>query len=85
MLDWKADLKTLVEGTTTFATRVRIQSGMPRTVAEPDRMPLVNWAVTEREEIGRRVANFRLHQQRFTRERKDYAASELMRMLIPRR
>ena len=83
MLDWKADLEELVESTMTFAMRVRVQSPMPRTVVEPGRMPLVNWAETEREEIGRRVANFRFHQQRFTREREDCAAFELKRMLIP--
>jgi hypothetical protein len=40
----------------------------------------VNWAKSEREEIGYRIANFKAHQQRFEREREDHAASELMRM-----
>ena len=83
MLDWKADLERLIENTTTFAKRVRVQSPMPRTVVEPGRMPLVNWAKSEREEIGYRIANFKAHQQRFKREREDYAASELKRMLAP--
>ena len=39
MFDWKADLDTLVEDTTTFAKRVRVEPTMPRTVVEPDRMP----------------------------------------------
>ena len=40
-------------------------------VADPNR---------EREEIFQRVANFRAHQERFTRERGDFAAAELRRM-----
>ena len=36
---------------------------------------------SERDEIRQRVANFKAHQQRFIRERKDYAASEWKRML----
>ena len=80
MLDWKADLERVVENSTTFAKRVRVQSPMPRTIIEPGRMPLVNWAESEREEIGYRIANFKAHQQRFEREREDHAASELKRM-----
>jgi hypothetical protein len=85
MLDWKADLERLVEITTTFAKRVRVQPPMPRTIVEPDRMPLVNRIEPEREEIGYRIANFKAHQQRFKREWEDCAASELKRMLAPRR
>jgi hypothetical protein len=40
-------------------------------VADPNR---------EREEIFQRVANFRAHQERFMREREDFAAAELRRM-----
>ena len=84
MLDWKADLEGLIENTAVFATRVRAQSPMPRTIVEPDRMALVNWTESPREEIGYRIANFKAHQQRFKREREDYAASELKRMLARR-
>ena len=84
MLDWKADLDRLVEDTVRFANRVRVQQPMPRTVAQSGRMPLVNWAKSEREEIGYRIANFKAHQQRFMREREDPAASELKRMLSGR-
>jgi hypothetical protein len=65
MLDWKANLDMLIEETMAFAKRVRVEHS-----------PSVNWTGSEREEIGRRVANFKAHQQRFTREREDYAASE---------
>lgn len=80
MLDWKANLDTLVEETMTFAKSLRVEPTIPRTIVEPNRM----WAASEREEIGYRIANFKAHQQRFKREREDYAASELKRMLAPR-
>jgi hypothetical protein len=44
-------------------------------------MPLVNLNNSERDDIRQRVANLKAHQQRFIRERKDYAASEWKRML----
>jgi hypothetical protein len=81
MLDWKANLDALVEETMAFAESVRVERMMLRTVVEPNRVPSVNWTGSEREEIWRRVANFRAHQQRFIREREDYAASEFKRML----
>jgi hypothetical protein len=42
-----------------------------QSVADPNRA---------REEILQRVANFRAHQERFMREREDFAAAELRRM-----
>jgi hypothetical protein len=47
-------------------------------------MPPVNWAKSEREEIGYRIATFKAHQQRFMRESEDHAASELKRILTGR-
>jgi hypothetical protein len=44
-------------------------------VADPNRA---------REEILQRVANFRAHQERFMREREDFAAAELRRMWVAR-
>ena len=44
-------------------------------------MPPVNLNNSERDEIRQRVANFKARQQRFIRERKDYAVSEWKRML----
>jgi hypothetical protein len=84
MLDWKADLDRLVEETMAFAKSIHIEPTMPRTIVEPNRTPSLNWRESEREEIGYRVANFKAHQQRFTREREDYAASELKRMQASR-
>jgi hypothetical protein len=84
MLDWKADLDTLIEETVAFVKSVRVEPRIPHTVVEPSRTPSVNWAETERNEIGRHVANFKAHQQRFKRERENYADSELKRMLARR-
>lgn len=84
MLEWKVNLDTLIEETMAFAESVRVEPMMPRTVVEPNRAPPVNWTGSEREEITRCVANFKAHQQRFMREREDYAASEFKRMLASR-
>jgi hypothetical protein len=83
MLNWKADLDTLVEETMAFAKSVRVKPTIPRTIVEPNRTPSVT-GQSEREEIRNRIANFKAHQQRFKREREDHAASELKRMLIGR-
>jgi hypothetical protein len=81
MTNWKADLDALVEATTAFTKNVRVEPPMPRTIVEPNRMLPVNLNNSERDEIRQRVANFKAHQQRFIRERRDYAASEWKRML----
>jgi len=75
MTNWKADLDALIDETMAFAKHIHVSPPMPRTIVEPNRMPSVNWMSSEREEIGQRVANFKAHQQRFMREREDYAAS----------
>ena len=36
---------------------------------------------TERDEIRQRLSNFKAHQERFAREREEFAASLLKRML----
>jgi hypothetical protein len=87
MTNWKADLDALIDETMAFVQSVRVEPPSSRTIVEPNRtpsVPSVNWMSSEREEIGQRVANFKAHQQRFMREREDYAASELKRMLMSR-
>jgi len=82
---WKADLDSLLEETMAFAKSVRVVPPMPRAIVEPNRMPLVNWRVSERDvEIRQRVANFKAHQQHLMREREDHAAAELKRMRASR-
>ena len=85
MINWKADLDSLVEETMAFVQSVGVEPPLPRTIVEPNRMPSVNWMSSEREEIGQRVANFKAHQQRFMREREDFVASEWRRMPMSQR
>jgi hypothetical protein len=47
--------------------------------AEQPRLEPMKWGGSEREEIGKRIATFKANQQRFTREREDYALSTLTR------
>jgi hypothetical protein len=49
------------------------------TVGQP-RLEAMKWGGSEREEIRKRIATFKANQQRFTREREDYALSTLMRV-----
>jgi hypothetical protein len=79
MTDWKADLDALVQESIAFAKSVAIEPPIPRTLVEPNRMPPVN--NSERHEIRQRVSNFKAHQERFARDRDDFAASQLKRML----
>lgn len=82
MTGWKADLDALVQEAMALAkSNIRVEPPIPRTLVEPNRMPPVNLNNSERDEIQRRVSNFRAHQERFAREREDFAASQLKRML----
>jgi hypothetical protein len=80
MTNWKADLDALVEETMAFTKSVRVEPPMLRAVVEPNRMPPANLNNSERDQIRQRVANFKAHQDRFAREREDFAASLLKRM-----
>ena len=83
MTNLEADLAAPIKETMALA-RPAHEPSMPRTIGDPNRMPLVNWTKSEREEIQSRVANFKAHQQRFERERENYAAAELKRMWASR-
>jgi hypothetical protein len=48
--------------------------------AEQPRLEPMKWGGSEREEIRKRIATFKAHQQSFTQEREDYALSTLMRV-----
>ena len=99
MSDWRAELDALVSETMDFARNLRSQLpvsiGMPEPTRpepvrpeparpEPVRLEPMNWGGSEREEIQRRVASFKAHQQHHTRQREDHAASEWKRMLASR-
>ena len=81
MTNLEAELAALIEETMAFSKSARVET---HAVAEPKQTPRINWIKSEREEICRRVANFRAHQERFMREREDHAAAELKRMWEPR-
>jgi hypothetical protein len=81
MTNWKADLDALVQETMALTKSVRVEPPIPRAVVEPNRMLALNLNNPERDQIRQRVANFKAHQERFAREREDYAASQLKRML----
>jgi hypothetical protein len=81
MTDWKANLDALVQETMAFTKSIRVEPAMPRNVAGPNRMPPVNLNNSERDEIRRRVSSLEAHEDRFAREREDYAATQLKRML----
>jgi hypothetical protein len=87
---WQAELEALIEETMAHAKTVQGKTGSPivpiklveQTHAAPPRSTLfepMNWPSvgSEREEIGRRVANFRAVQERMQREREDYCVKTL--------
>ena len=80
MTNWQADLDALVQETMALTKSVRVESPIPRAIVDPTRMPALNLNNSERDQIRQRVANFKAHQERFAREREDYAASLLERM-----
>jgi hypothetical protein len=81
MNDWRADLDGMVRESIAFGKSVAIEPPKPRTIVEPNRLPPVNLNSSERQEIRQRVSNFMAHQERFSRERKEFAASQMKRML----
>ena len=81
MTDWKADLDALVQESMAFTKSIPVEPPMPRTIVEPNRLPPVNLNNSERDEIRQRVSNFKAHQERIAREREQFAASEVKRML----
>jgi hypothetical protein len=80
MTNWQADLDALVQETMRLTKSARVKPLIPRADIEPNRMPPVNLNYSERDQIRQRVANFKAHQERFAREREDFAASLLKKM-----
>jgi hypothetical protein len=81
MTNWKADFDRLVEESAAFANKHRVDQLMPRAIVELSWLPPVDLNISQREEIRQRVSSFKAHQERFTREREDFAASQMKRML----
>ena len=80
--DWPAELDELFKETTTFVKSVKSEMGARRS-PPPETVEAVAWRPTAKsvgsdgEELRKRVASFRAHQQRTIREREAYAASVL--------
>jgi hypothetical protein len=89
MTGWKADLHALVQEAKALAKsrvepaapRAIVEAPVPRTIIEPSRLPPVSLPKSERDEIRERVSNFKAHQERFAREREQFAAPLLKKML----
>jgi hypothetical protein len=67
LTDWAADTKS-----------GRVEPSTPPTI-EADRMPPVSLNSSLRDEIRQRVSNFEALQARFSREREEFASSQLKR------
>jgi hypothetical protein len=83
MSDWQAELDALIRQTFVLNRSSLIEPPRtpPREVTDPVVLtPAAKFVGSEREEIAKRVASFRAHQQRAIREREEYAASVLGRM-----
>ena len=83
-MNWKIGLDALIEETMAFARSVKVSptsgaspfvSRVEPLIEEPTptrQPPLSNSITSERDEILRRVENFKAHQQKMAREREDY-------------
>jgi hypothetical protein len=80
MTNWQAELDALMRETMRLTKSAGVQPVIPRAVIASHRMSPVTLNSSERDQIRRRVANFKAHQERFAREREDFAASLLKEM-----
>lgn len=84
MHDWKIDSRPWVAETMAFANSVRIEIQPPRPLPveslESSSLSAPDYGGSEREEIMKRVDSFQAHQKHFTREREEYANSQLRRI-----
>jgi hypothetical protein len=85
MRDWQAELDELFKQTTAFIKSVKLEIEVPRApppeMVEPVALPPnAKTGGSEREEIRKRVASFKAHQQRAIREREEFATSVLVRL-----
>jgi hypothetical protein len=62
------------------ATTAPASMEMPREIAKPTALPRVDLRDDFQSEIKARVANFRAHQERFSREREAYCAATLAKV-----
>lgn len=81
MNDWKSELDALVAETMAFTNSLKVVVNAPRSLpehaVERNGLSTLGGGASEREEIKKRVESFKAHQERFTREREQYANSLL--------
>ncbi len=96
-MDWQRELDELIAGTTAFAKDIKPKpfsdlAPVARTAEQAlaDRSKpipilaantLITRPTSERDEILRRVSNFRAHQEKVAREREDYYSQARAKML----
>ena len=80
MINRQVELDALMQETMRLTKSAGIEPLLPRAVIELNRTSPVNLHNSERDQIRQRVANFKAHQERFAREREDFAASLLKEM-----
>ncbi|TYO61385.1 hypothetical protein FXV83_38380 [Bradyrhizobium hipponense] len=84
MHDWKSELDALVAETMAFAKSVKVEierpPSQPIEIDERGGLSVLDYGTSERDEIRKRVESFKAHQERFMREREQYADSLLRRI-----
>lgn len=85
MHDWKSELDALVAESMAFARSLKEQiewsRPQPKEVVEQSASSAPDYGGGERDEIRKRVESFKAHQERFMREREEYADSLLRRVM----
>lgn len=86
MSEWKSELDALVAKTMALVNspeaRPEGPRPQPREAVERVGLKPLDYGGNERDEIRKRVESFKKHQERFTREREEFAAS-ILRNLKP--
>ncbi len=81
---WKAELDALVAETRSFTSAIHEElarpAPQPKESIERIGLKPLDYGGSERDEILKRVQNFRTHQQRFIQEREEFAASMLFKL-----
>ncbi|GLR91412.1 hypothetical protein [Bradyrhizobium iriomotense] len=84
MRDWKSELDALVAEATAFAGSLKVEIEQPRPqpkkVVDRGGLSVPDYGGSERDQIRKRVETFKAHQERFMREREEYANSLLRRI-----
>jgi hypothetical protein len=99
VMNWRQDFDALIESSMAFAKDVRWQpipdppiamkiaeqalAETPNPVEPPATIVPIVRTTPERDEIQKRVNNFRVHQQKIAREREDYYLQIKARMMTP--